>query len=195
MYSHLLQEKFLRKARAVYLMQNQWCSKCSRMYMCIEFVNEVLKQQMPCIFACWDGTAFLRSNLKSLKATTVIPWIAQDNTKYPSWILMHGMLARRTTLYTWAPSDLGISRYSAHSTRKHNSTGSHFLQSTGDRFLSGAGAGGSCALPVGGANLVTQHCDPPYRAIGYSYTNRIYVFSIPSPFGCIAELCCGGGWG
>ena len=24
--------------------------------------------------------------------------------------------------------------------------------------------------------LVTQHCDPPYRAIGYSYTYRIYVF-------------------
>ena len=23
---------------------------------------------------------------------------------------------------------------------------------------------------------VAQHCDPPYRAIGYSYTYRIYVF-------------------
>ena len=23
--------------------------------------------------------------------------------------------------------------------------------------------------------LVTQHCEPPYRAIGYSYTYRIYV--------------------
>ena len=25
--------------------------------------------------------------------------------------------------------------------------------------------------------LVAQHCDPPYRAIGYSYTYRTYVFS------------------
>ena len=25
-------------------------------------------------------------------------------------------------------------------------------------------------------HLVTQHCDPPYHAIGYSYTSRIYVF-------------------
>ena len=24
--------------------------------------------------------------------------------------------------------------------------------------------------------LVAQHCDPPYRTIGYSYTHRIYVF-------------------
>ena len=23
---------------------------------------------------------------------------------------------------------------------------------------------------------MVQHCDPPYRAIGYSYTYRIYVF-------------------
>ena len=26
--------------------------------------------------------------------------------------------------------------------------------------------------------LVAQHCDPPYRAIGYSYTYRIYVFRV-----------------
>ena len=26
------------------------------------------------------------------------------------------------------------------------------------------------------AALVAQHCDPPYRTIGYSYTYRIYVF-------------------
>ena len=25
---------------------------------------------------------------------------------------------------------------------------------------------------------MTQHCDPPYRAIGYSYTYRIYVFYV-----------------
>ena len=25
-------------------------------------------------------------------------------------------------------------------------------------------------------DLMTQHCDPPYRAIGYSYAYRIYVF-------------------
>ena len=28
-----------------------------------------------------------------------------------------------------------------------------------------------------GLFLVAQHCDPPYRAVGYSYTYRIYVFS------------------
>ena len=27
-----------------------------------------------------------------------------------------------------------------------------------------------------GNDLVAQHCDPPYRALGHSYTYRIYVF-------------------
>ena len=31
-----------------------------------------------------------------------------------------------------------------------------------------------CVILV--ASLVTQHCDPPYRAIGYSYTYCIYIF-------------------
>ena len=26
------------------------------------------------------------------------------------------------------------------------------------------------------SGLVAQHCDPPYRAIGYSYAYRIHVF-------------------
>ena len=45
-------------------------------------------------------------------------------------------------------------------------------------------------------NLVAQHCDPPYRARGYSYTYRIYVFqgiagyrAIPPQRGGIAQLC------
>ena len=29
---------------------------------------------------------------------------------------------------------------------------------------------------IQGNDLVAQHCDPPYCAIGYSYTYRIYVF-------------------
>ena len=44
--------------------------------------------------------------------------------------------------------------------------------------------------------LVTQHCDPPYRAIGQSYTYRIYVFlgiagyrAIPPSSRGIAKLC------
>ena len=47
---------------------------------------------------------------------------------------------------------------------------------------------------------MAQHCDPPYRAIGCSYTYRIYFFfqgiagyrAIPPPpqGGGIAQLCC-----
>ena len=49
---------------------------------------------------------------------------------------------------------------------------------------------------------MVQHCDPPYRAIGYSYTYRIYVFqciagcrAIPPFWGSIAQLCSRGGGG
>ena len=45
--------------------------------------------------------------------------------------------------------------------------------------------------PSLGPILVVQHCDPPYRTKGYSYTYRIYVFQCiagyraitPPPFG------------
>ena len=33
-------------------------------------------------------------------------------------------------------------------------------------------------LDFGFSNLVTQHCDPPYRAIGHSYTYCIYIFLV-----------------
>ena len=59
---------------------------------------------------------------------------------------------------------------------------------------------GGCS-PLG-TNLVVQHCHPSYRAIGYSYTYRIYDFqciagyrAIPPPFGGIAKSCWGGGFG
>ena len=51
-------------------------------------------------------------------------------------------------------------------------------------------------------SLVTQHCDPPYRAIGYSYTDRIYVFRYrrvsrePPPFwGYRKIMLRGASWG
>ena len=36
--------------------------------------------------------------------------------------------------------------------------------------------------------LVVQHCDPPYRAIGYSYTYRIYVFQCIAGYRAIPPL-------
>ena len=44
---------------------------------------------------------------------------------------------------------------------------SEFLSGRPKVFLSGACQ--NCSSGI----LVTQHCDPPYRAIGYSYTYRI----------------------
>ena len=42
----------------------------------------------------------------------------------------------------------------------------------------------SCCFSVH-SFLVAQHCDPPYRALGYSYTYRIYVFQ-----GIAGRVCC-----
>ena len=36
--------------------------------------------------------------------------------------------------------------------------------------------------------LVVQHCDPPYRAIGYSYTYLIYVFQCTAGYRAIPPL-------
>ena len=42
-------------------------------------------------------------------------------------------------------------------------------------------------------SLVAQHCDPPYRAIGYSYTYRIYVFQDIAGYRAIPPFFFGGG--
>ena len=49
-------------------------------------------------------------------------------------------------------------------------------------------------------DLVVQHCDRPYRAIGYSYTYRIYIFqciagyrAIPPPFWGYRKIMLSGG--
>ena len=57
--------------------------------------------------------------------------------------------------------------------------------------------------PLKPENLVVQHCDPPYRAIGYSYTYRIYVFQCiagyraipPPPFSGHRKIMLRGGGG